>query len=182
MLLQRHHPCSATHHAASRKTNAAVIKQARKPRCPTSSSCSTSSSAAVAATAAVPSSSPTSKQSAPQPQPQQQPTPASHAYTPSGSPAPSFAEWQRLWQLWDTVTLDMIPAGCHTAQPLALRHPFIFYLGHLPAFSDARLARVLGQELTEPRGFAVTFARGIDPDLQDPTKCKLSGRSLVSCR
>uniref|UniRef100_A0A383VXG0 Sulfatase-modifying factor enzyme-like domain-containing protein n=1 Tax=Tetradesmus obliquus TaxID=3088 RepID=A0A383VXG0_TETOB len=88
-----------------------------------------------------------------------------------GSPAPTYSEWQRLWQLWDTVTLDMLPPGSHAAQPLALRHPFIFYLGHLPAFTDARLARVLGQDLTEPQGFAVTFARGIDPDLDDPSKC-----------
>jgi hypothetical protein len=146
------------------------------------SSCSTSSSAAVAAAGAVHSSSSTSMQDAALPQQQQQPAAAPHAYAPSGSSAPNFADWQRLWQLWDTVTLDMIPAVSHTAQPLALRHPFIFYLGHLPAFTDARLARVLGQGLTEPRGFAVTFARGIDPDLQDPTKCELSGRSWASCR
>ncbi|KAF6253337.1 hypothetical protein COO60DRAFT_1547347 [Scenedesmus sp. NREL 46B-D3] len=88
-----------------------------------------------------------------------------------GSPAPTYSQWQRLWQLWDVVTLGMLPPGSHTAQPLALRHPFIFYLGHLPAFTEARLAGVLGQELTEPQDFAVTFARGIDPDLEDPNNC-----------
>lgn len=92
-----------------------------------------------------------------------------------GSPAPTYSQWQRLWQLWDVVTLGMLPPGSHTAQPLALRHPFIFYLGHLPAFTEARLAGVLGQELTEPQDFAVTFARGIDPDLEDPNNCEHFG-------
>lgn len=73
----------------------------------------------------------------------------------------------------------MIPAGSHKVKPLSLRHPFIFYLGHLPAFTDARLARVLRQGLTEPQGFAVTFARGIDPDLDNPLKCEQSSMQLV---
>lgn len=57
-------------------------------------------------------------------------------------------------------------------RPLELRQPFIFYLGHLPAFTDARLARVLQQQLTDPVQYADMFARGIDPDLDDPTQCK----------
>jgi hypothetical protein len=113
-------------------------------------------------------SSPVAMSSAPLTIPQQ----AAGSSAAYGSPAPTYSEWQCLWQLWDTVTLDMLPPGSHTAQPLALRHPFIFYLGHLPAFTDSRLARVLGQELTEPQDFAVTFARGIDPDLDDPTRCE----------
>jgi hypothetical protein len=63
-------------------------------------------------------------------------------------------------------------SGRHLDKPLELRHPFIFYLGHLPAFTDARLARVLQQQLTEPADYATIFARGIDPDLNDPSQCK----------
>eukprot|EP00775_Hariotina_reticulata_P001554 gene1554-1894_t len=58
----------------------------------------------------------------------------------------------------------------HLEKPLELRHPFIFYLGHLPAFTDARVARVLQQQLTGPAAYATMFARGIDPDLNDPSQ------------
>lgn len=57
-------------------------------------------------------------------------------------------------------------------RPLQLRQPFVFYLGHLPAFCDARLIKVLQQPLTEPAHYADMFARGIDPDLDDPTQCE----------
>lgn len=57
-------------------------------------------------------------------------------------------------------------------RPLELRQPFIFYLGHLPAFSDARLAKVLHQQLKEPGCYADMFARGIDPDLDNPSNCE----------
>lgn len=77
---------------------------------------------------------------------------------------------------------DSAVATCHAPlchnpllrrnRPLELRQPFVFYLGHLPAFADARLARVLQQPLTEPVHFADMFARGIDPDLDDPTQCE----------
>lgn len=66
----------------------------------------------------------------------------------------------------------MIPPGHHCDRPLELRQPFIFYLGHLPAFADARLAGVLQEPLTEPAPYADLFARGIDPDLDDPTLCE----------
>ena len=69
------------------------------------------------------------------------------------------AAWRRSDALFDTLA-----PGALFARPIPLRHPFVFYLGHLPAFGWNQVARgVLG----EP-GFApdldLLFERGIDPD------------------
>jgi len=48
-------------------------------------------------------------------------------------------------------------------RPIALRHPFVFYLGHLPAFAWNQIAKgVLGRGALDA-GFDVLFERGIDP-------------------
>jgi hypothetical protein len=53
-------------------------------------------------------------------------------------------------------------------KPIDLRHPYIFYLGHLPAFMyltfyirDIQLCRCTGEPLTEPKYFTEIFERGI---------------------
>ncbi|GAA5797533.1 hypothetical protein EDC94DRAFT_599050 [Helicostylum pulchrum] len=91
---------------------------------------------------------------------------------------PTLHEWQELWKSWDLVTLHMLNQDSMLYdQPIALRHPFIFYIGHIPAFLDIQLSRnkvdkELGTtDLTEPRSFAKIFERGIDPDMEDSTKC-----------
>lgn len=91
---------------------------------------------------------------------------------------PSIHEWQELWKSWDLVTQHMVNHRTMLHErPLALRHPFIFYLGHIPSFLDIQLSRhqvdkELGAtDLTEPRSFAELFERGIDPDMDDPTQC-----------
>ncbi|KAI8147918.1 hypothetical protein BJV82DRAFT_532035 [Fennellomyces sp. T-0311] len=87
---------------------------------------------------------------------------------------PSLHEWQQLWRSWDVVTTTMIDhKSMLFEQPIALRHPFIFYLGHIPAFLDLQLTRqgVDGGSLTEPANFGDIFERGIDPDMDDPTQC-----------
>lgn len=64
---------------------------------------------------------------------------------PCGAPVPSWQDWQRLWRLWDAATLVMVDArDLQAARPIPLRNPLIFYLGHTPAFLNARLSRVLG--------------------------------------
>jgi ergothioneine biosynthesis protein EgtB len=51
----------------------------------------------------------------------------------------------------------------HYLQPIALRHPFIFYEGHVPAFSFNTLVRnALGGASIDP-ALEGLFARGIDP-------------------
>ncbi|CAG8451069.1 12395_t:CDS:2 [Ambispora gerdemannii] len=84
---------------------------------------------------------------------------------------PSLEEWHELWKAWDTVTMTMISSDMHFEKPIDLRHPFIFYIGHIPAFLDIILARHFKEEFTEPTNFAVIFERGIDPDVDDPSRC-----------
>ncbi|KAI8370668.1 uncharacterized protein BYT42DRAFT_617200 [Radiomyces spectabilis] len=87
---------------------------------------------------------------------------------------PTLQEWQQLWRSWDHVTRTMLDHKTMLFErPIALRHPFIFYLGHIPGFLDILLTRhkVDGQPLTEPAHFADIFERGIDPDMDDPTQC-----------
>lgn len=47
----------------------------------------------------------------------------------------------------------------------------IVYLGHIPVFADIHLSRYFNVPNTEPGWFAEIFERGIDPNLDDPTKC-----------
>jgi hypothetical protein len=99
----------------------------------------------------------------------------SATYAPKyhGAAVPTWADWQKLWRYWDAATLEMIPAGGHLDQPISLRHPFIFYVGHTPAFIEARLAVVVpGWHRASPEQYTYIFSRGIDPDVDDPTQCK----------
>ncbi|KAI8093632.1 uncharacterized protein BX664DRAFT_295507 [Halteromyces radiatus] len=96
---------------------------------------------------------------------------------------PSLHEWEQLWTCWDVVTRTMIDHKTMLFErPIALRHPFLFYLGHIPAFLDIMLSRHQADQeiadmegtstaLTEPSSFADIFERGIDPDIDDPTQC-----------
>ena len=58
---------------------------------------------------------------------------------------------------------DLLAAGAYYSQPIALRHPIVFYEGHLPAFSFNTLVKKgLGRPSIDARLEAL-FARGIDP-------------------
>ena len=58
--------------------------------------------------------------------------------------------------------------GAYYNRPIALRHPVVFYEGHLPAFSFNTLVKKgLGEESIDPRLEAL-FARGIDPHEAGP--------------
>ncbi|KAJ1928366.1 hypothetical protein EC988_010177, partial [Linderina pennispora] len=87
------------------------------------------------------------------------------------SAIPPIAEWEQLWKAWDTLSLHVIPADKLLDKPIDLRHPFVFYLGHLPVFADIHLAAAEHAPLTEPRQYAVWFERGIDPNLENPEIC-----------
>ncbi|CAJ0828553.1 424_t:CDS:2 [Entrophospora sp. SA101] len=84
---------------------------------------------------------------------------------------PTLDEWEELWRSWDTVTMTMISPKRLLEKPIHLRHPFIFYLGHIPGFLDIHLSRYHKEKHTEPEYFADIFERGIDPDIDDPSKC-----------
>lgn len=85
--------------------------------------------------------------------------------TTLGNSVPSQAEWTEIWKAWELVTEKMIPADRVLERPIALRHPFVFYLGHIPSFEDIMVNKALQWGLTEPKGYADIFERGIDPDV-----------------
>src|SRR5947208_16301569 len=73
--------------------------------------------------------------------------------------------WRRTDMLFGLVARDAMQS-----RPIALRHPFIFYVGHLPAFAWNHICRgVLQRPSFDPR-FADMFDRGIDPDVADPSR------------
>jgi ergothioneine biosynthesis protein EgtB len=58
---------------------------------------------------------------------------------------------------------DLLVDEAYYAQPIALRHPIVFYEGHLPAFSfNTLVKRALGGASIDAR-LESLFARGIDP-------------------
>src|SRR5712692_8544213 len=58
---------------------------------------------------------------------------------------------------------DLLAEGTYYSRPIALRHPIVFYEGHLPAFSFNTLVKKgLGLPGIDERLEAL-FARGIDP-------------------
>ncbi|KAG9098927.1 hypothetical protein FS749_002594, partial [Ceratobasidium sp. UAMH 11750] len=85
------------------------------------------------------------------------------------SAIPTRGEWTEVWNAWDAITLGMIPQEMLHQKPIDLRHKCLFYLGHIPAFLDIHLSRLLGEPHTEPEYFKNIFERGIDPHVDDPT-------------
>ncbi|CEL04617.1 hypothetical protein ASPCAL05745 [Aspergillus calidoustus] len=89
----------------------------------------------------------------------------------AASPIPSLEEFQSLWTAWDLATKAMIPQEELLSKPIKLRNSLIFYLGHIPTFSDIHLTRALRGKPTDPKSYQLIFERGIDPDVDDPEKC-----------
>ncbi|KAG8530608.1 uncharacterized protein KY384_004646 [Bacidia gigantensis] len=89
----------------------------------------------------------------------------------ASTPTPNLEEWQQLWQAWDLVTTEMIPRHSLMEQPIPLRNPLLFYLGHIPTFEDIHISRALRGKHTEPSVYVEYFERGIDPDVDDPEVC-----------
>lgn len=79
------------------------------------------------------------------------------------------------WSRTDVLFLNEVTESRALEQPISLRHPFIFYLGHLPAFAinTARLASTSYPEaallLLSVSEKDIMFSRGIDPDTDDPS-------------
>jgi len=65
---------------------------------------------------------------------------------------------------------DLIDEDAYYSQPIALRHPIVFYEGHLAAFSFNTLVKraLRGPSIDEP--LERLFARGIDPDEENRTR------------
>ena len=73
------------------------------------------------------------------------------------------------WARTDEI-FAIVPNSELGAAPIVWRHPFIFYIGHLPAFSWNQICgAILGWKSFNP-GFDDVFCRGIDPDV-DTGEC-----------
>ena len=78
--------------------------------------------------------------------------------------------WYRKNRARTTQLFDLLTDAAYYARPIALRHPIVFYEGHLPAFSlNTLIKKALGRPGLD-ESLEQLFARGIDPDEGDPTR------------
>src|SRR5215208_2755205 len=79
----------------------------------------------------------------------------------------TFVAWYRRNRERSRQIFDLLAEDAYYRQPIALRHPVVFYDGHLPAFSFNTLVKgALGGASIDARLEAL-FARGIDPEHED---------------
>ncbi len=82
------------------------------------------------------------------------------------------------WRFFD----ETLAPGAYEARPIALRHPFVFYEGHLAAFTvNTLLKGALGRPGLDP-SFEVLFERGIDPPAEGgaPPDVRWPSRAAVT--
>src|SRR5947199_4537915 len=73
-------------------------------------------------------------------------------------------DWYCRTRARSQMIFDLIADDAYYSQPIDLRHPIVFYDGHLPAFSfNTLVKRALGRPSIDGR-LETLFARGIDPD------------------
>ena len=88
--------------------------------------------------------------------------------TSTSSPTPTFTrqtltDWYRRNRARSQALFDLVSEEAYYQRPIALRHPIVFYEGHLPAFSfNTLVKRGLGEPGIDAR-LETLFARGIDP-------------------
>src|SRR2546427_525572 len=75
----------------------------------------------------------------------------------------ALTAWYRRNRERSRAIFDLLVDEAYYSQPIALRHPIVFYEGHLPAFSFNTLVKKgLGRPGIDAR-LETLFARGIDP-------------------
>jgi iron(II)-dependent oxidoreductase len=75
----------------------------------------------------------------------------------------ALATWYERNRTRSSLLFEMLTDDAYFSRPIALRHPIVFYEGHLPAFSfNTLVKRGLGGESIDAR-LEQLFARGIDP-------------------
>src|SRR5881628_58389 len=76
---------------------------------------------------------------------------------------PAIVSWYRRNRARSRALFDVVAEDAYYRQPIALRHPIVFYEGHLPAFSfNTLVKKALGRGSIDER-LETLFARGIDP-------------------
>ena len=91
-----------------------------------------------------------------------------------------FADWYSRNRARSHALFDLLTDDVYYQRPIDLRHPIVFYEGHLPAFSfNTLVKRALGGPSIDARLEAL-FARGIDPAESPSTSTQLSGSRVPS--
>ena len=92
----------------------------------------------------------------------------------------TLAVWYRRNRARTRALFDLLPDETYFHQPIDLRHPIVFYEGHLPAFSfNTLVKKALGRPGFDER-LEQLFARGIDPGRADsPARFDWPRRDLV---
>ena len=76
---------------------------------------------------------------------------------------PDFVAWYRRTRARSRAIFAVLAEDAYYTQPIALRHPIVFYDGHLPGFAfNTLVKKALGKPGIDARLEAL-FARGIDP-------------------
>src|SRR6185503_9608197 len=78
-------------------------------------------------------------------------------------------KFRAAWSRSDEI-FAIVPSGQLLAQPIVWRHPFIFYIGHLPAFSWNQICGGVLRWPSFNSYYDDLFCRGIDPDV-DTGEC-----------
>jgi formylglycine-generating enzyme required for sulfatase activity len=74
-----------------------------------------------------------------------------------------FGDWYSRNRERTQILFDLVTDDAYYTRPIDLRHPIVFYEGHLPAFSfNTLVKRALGGTSIDP-ALEALFARGIDP-------------------
>jgi hypothetical protein len=75
----------------------------------------------------------------------------------------TLIDWYRRNRQRSAALFDLVSDEAYYARPISLRHPLVFYEGHLPGFSfNTLVKRGLGLPSIDSR-LETLFARGIDP-------------------
>src|SRR5271154_1242182 len=75
----------------------------------------------------------------------------------------ALVDWYRRNRARSAALFDLVSDEAYYSRPIALRHPLVFYEGHLPGFSfNTLVKRGLGRPSIDAP-LETLFARGIDP-------------------
>jgi gamma-glutamyl hercynylcysteine S-oxide synthase len=84
-------------------------------------------------------------------------------HTRGAASGESFSDWYARNRARSEALFDLVADTAYYSRPIDLRHPIVFYEGHLPAFSfNTLVKRALGGPSIDP-ALETLFARGIDP-------------------
>jgi ergothioneine biosynthesis protein EgtB len=87
----------------------------------------------------------------------------------------ALADWYRRNRQRSRELFEMVRPEAYYSRPIFLRHPIVFYEGHLPAFSvNTLVKKAIGRPGVDER-LERLFARGIDPE--DETAASRSQRA-----